>query len=75
MDENVKNHLLGMLMELYPDEPFDNLFVRQTKSLDYELGYSNDKPMQHGNGVKFILPNEVVNYILKLRYDNNTATV
>ena len=73
VDSSVKTHLLGVLNELYPSEPLSNLFVRQTKNLDYEIGYTNDYQMQHGDGVKFILPNDVVNYILKLRFGNNVG--
>lgn len=39
---------------IYPNG--DNFHCRQTNSGKWELGYTNDYPMQHGDGEKCIIP-------------------
>jgi len=41
----------------------ENAFARVTKSGNYEIGYTNDYPMQHGDGERYIVPASLIKFV------------
>jgi hypothetical protein len=47
----------------------DDYYATKTKKGSWSFGYSNDKPMQHGSGENFHLPDKMVDVLMKQKKD------
>jgi len=61
-DEQKKEFLLKITKEYYNQG--DDYSVYQTKKGDWIFSYSNDYPMQHGDGKRMQLPNKMVEILM-----------
>jgi hypothetical protein len=61
-DEQKKEFLKKLTKEYYNQG--DDYYAYQTKRGDWEFGYSNDYPMQHGDGKRMRLPNSMVEVLM-----------
>jgi hypothetical protein len=58
-----KEFLLKITKECYNQG--DYYFAYQTKKGDWIFGYTNDYPMQHGDGIRIRLPDSMVMTIMQ----------
>lgn len=42
----------------------DDYYAYQTKKGDWQFGYSNDYPMQHGDGKRMQLPDKMIEVLM-----------
>jgi len=61
-DEQKKEFLFKITKEYYNQG--DEYFVSKTKKGDWIFGYSNDYPMQHGDGKRMQLPDKMVEVLM-----------
>jgi len=48
----------------------DDYFATETKTGKWRVGYTNDYPMQHGNGEEMMLPQEFVKILMGDSFPN-----
>ena len=59
-----KTEFLETLVKEYYTQG-DDYYAWESKKRRWHFGYDNDKPMQHGKGVNMILPNKMVEILMK----------
>ena len=58
----MKEKLLEIFKQRYSQG--DSYYCYQSKKRNWVVGYKNDYPMQHGDGVEWVLPQEVVEILV-----------
>lgn len=56
-------NLEAIVRKLYPQ--YDNPYAFRTKKGKYIFGYTNDYPLQHGDGVRNEVDETMANFIIK----------
>lgn len=58
-----KTEFLKDLVKQYYDQG-DDYYVSKSKRNLWHFGYSNDKPLQHGTGESFIIPDKMLEILI-----------
>jgi hypothetical protein len=61
-DKQKKEFLINLVKEVYTQG--DNFSASQSSKGSWHFGYSNDYPMQHGNGKRMMLTDEIVEMLI-----------
>ena len=54
------------LLKIFKEKHFqgDDYYCFQSKKKNWVVGYSNDYPLQHGDGVQWVIPEEVAEILV-----------
>ncbi len=61
-DKQKEEYLLALASKYYSQG--DSYHAFKTKAGNWKFGYTNDYPLQHGNGKSFVLPDKMVEILM-----------